>query len=362
MSGALAQRIAERIAATGPITIADYMAECLLDPTDGYYTRRDPLGSAGDFTTAPEVSQMFGELVGLSLAQSWMDQGAPAAFDLVELGPGRGTLMADILRATERVPGFHAAAQLTFVEASPVLRAAQEKALPAGRAATWQETVHAIAHTGPLFLVANEFFDALPIRQFQKEGDLWRERLIGLQDGRLGVGLSGPVQMPALEARIDARSGDIVELCPSAAPIMEWIGQRLSTQGGAALIIDYGDVGGVGDTWQAVAKHTYVDPLATPGAADLTAHVQFDALARAARPAVNSVVTGQGVFLERLGITARAEALARTASGAALEQVIAAHRRLTHPDEMGTLFKVMALVAAGAPLPPGLDQQDTAPR
>ncbi len=352
----LAKRIAKRIAASGPISLADYMAEALGHPEFGYYTRRDPLGRAGDFTTAPEISQMFGELVGLALAQSWLDQGAPAPFTLAELGPGRGTLMADILRATRAVPGFHAAARLHLVETSPVLRAAQSRALT-GLPLTHHDRAENLPDA-PLFLIANEFFDALPIRQFQRRNGAWHERMVGLDGGALAFGLSGPVDPPALAEREAAggdAEGDIVEICPAAPAIMATLETRIAAHGGAALIVDYGGWRSLGDTLQALENHAFADPLAHPGQADLTAHVDFEALARAAPRLTASRLTPQGVFLERLGITPRARALAEQLSGDALETHIAAHRRLTHPEEMGHLFKVLGLVRPGTPMLPGLD-------
>ena len=347
----LGDLIARRIAADGPITVADYMTECLLHPEHGYYTTRDPLGAAGDFTTAPEISQIFGELIGLALAQAWIEQGRPAPFALAELGPGRGTLMADMLRATRAVPGFHDALRVHLVEASPALRARQAVAL-SGHDPVWHDSVEGLDEM-PLFLVANEFFDALPVRQFLRANDAWRERVIGLQDGALAFGLAAPAPFGALADRLsDTAEGDLVELRTTADPVMAALGARIGAHGGAALIVDYGDWGSRGDTLQAVRGHDHVDPLAEPGAADLTAHVDFRALARAAGvPVVGPV--HQGVLLERLGATARARSLARGLAGDALESHVAAHRRLTHPAEMGTLFKVIALHPPDTPLPPG---------
>ncbi|MBT9382916.1 SAM-dependent methyltransferase [Pseudooceanicola sp. CBS1P-1] len=334
--------------------LSDYIAECLLHPGLGYYATRDPLGAAGDFTTAPEISQMFGEMLGLALAQSWLDQGAPAPFVLAELGPGRGTLMADVLRATQGVPGFHAALRLHLVEASGPLRAAQSERLSA-HDPQWHDTLEDLPD-GPLFLLANEFFDALPIRQFQRDGHGWRERRVGLEGDRLTPGLTGITPEPALALRrLDTRDGDIVELCPAGQAIAAGIGARIARFGGAALIVDYGDWRSGGDTFQALKAHAPVDPYAEPGLADLTAHVDFEQLARAAAPARHAAMTPQGVFLERLGITERARALASRLGGAALESHIAAHRRLTHPNEMGTLFKVLALYPEGQMPPPGLE-------
>lgn len=345
--------LSDRIAATGPITLADYMSEALLHPTHGYYTTRDPLGAAGDFTTAPEISQMFGELIGLSLAQCWLDQGAPAAITLAELGPGRGTLMADILRATANVPGFHAALTITLVEASSPLRTMQATTLQA-HAPQWLDSVHALPEQ-PLYLVANEFFDALPVHQYQRDGARWRERMVGAQDGALHMGLGPATPQPALAHRLeDTTQGDIVEVCPAAAPIIHTISTRIHKHGGAALIVDYGDWRSLGDTLQALKAHQTTDPLTAPGTCDLTTHVDFEALTQAARCPFTRV-TPQGVFLERLGITQRAQTLAQTLRDEPLEAHIAAHRRLTHPTEMGNLFKVLGLYPSGATPPPGLE-------
>ena len=348
----LARILARRIAATGPLSVADYMAECLLHPAHGYYSTRDPFGAGGDFTTAPEISQMFGEMIGLFLAQCWLDQGQPDAFALAELGPGRGTLMADILRATRAVPGFWDAAKVHLVEASPTLRQIQRDRLP-DRDVTWLEAAADLPDM-PLFLVANEFFDALPIRQFQRAEPGWHERQVGLRDDVLTMGLSAPAPLAMLAHRLDDTApGDLVELCPAAPAIVETIANRIAARGGVALIIDYGDWHSLGDTLQALRAHHPEDPLANPGQADLTAHVDFEALAQAATGVAHTPMTPQGVFLERLGITARAQALAAKLSGPALDNHIAAHRRLTHPSEMGTLFKTLALNPNVAPLPPG---------
>ncbi|SHE88778.1 SAM-dependent methyltransferase, MidA family [Loktanella atrilutea] len=348
----LADTLRARISHDGPMTLADYMSVCLLDPDHGYYATRDPFGAAGDFITAPEISQMFGELIGLCLAQAWLDQGAPASFVLAEAGPGRGTLMADILRATKAVPGFHAAARVHLVEASATLRAAQATRVPG---AVWLDRVDQLPAL-PLFLVANEFFDALPIRQFQRAGDAWRERVVGLKDGALTLGLTTPVPLAALAHHLsETRDGDIVETCPALPAIAGTIGARIATHGGAGLVIDYGDWTSLGDTFQAVQGHAVTDPLAAPGQADLTAHVDFAALAAAVAPARHTRLTPQGVFLERLGITPRAQTLATGLQGEALEAHVAAHRRLTDPALMGDHFKVMGIYPHGAAPPPGLN-------
>ncbi len=347
---ALTDHLLARIEAHGPMTVADFMTEALLHPTLGYYTTRDPLGAGGDFTTAPEISQMFGELVGLALAQSWLDQGAPTPFTLAELGPGRGTLMADILRATRAVPGFHAAAQIHLVEASPPLRARQRETIDAD--IIHHDSVETLP-AQPLFLVANEFFDALPIRQFQRGATGWHERLIAMRDGALTFAFGPELPQPHLEHRLaDTTQDMIVETCAPAVSVAREIGTRIRDHGGAALLVDYGDWRSRGDTLQALKNHEYVAPLATPGEADLTAHVDFEVLAQAA-PCAHSALTSQGVFLEHLGITARARRLAARLSDGALESHIAAHRRLTHPEEMGNLFKVLALYPENGTPPPG---------
>jgi SAM-dependent MidA family methyltransferase len=351
---ALHEIIAARIGAEGPMPLSEFMALCLMHPAHGYYATRDPLGVAGDFTTAPEISQMFGEVIGLTLAQAWTDQGAPGLFTLAELGSGRGTLMADILRATRAVPGFHAALSVHLVETSPALRAAQAETL--GRDdVTWHESVDDLPDA-PLYAVANEFFDALPVRQAERaEGDLWRERCVGLQDGALTLGLSEAGPLPALAHRLEeTRPGDVVEFSAPAQAVAATLGARIEARGGIAVIVDYGDWRSLGDTFQAVKDHKPVDPFASPGEADLTAHVDFEALALAA-PCAHSRLTPQGVFLERLGITQRAQTLAKGLRDEALNRHIAAHRRLTHPQEMGTLFKAMALYPEGAAPPPGVE-------
>jgi len=349
----LLDELTARIAAHGPITVAEYMSDCLMHPKYGYYATRDPFGSKGDFITAPEISQMFGELIGLSLAQAWIDQGRPTPFTLAEAGPGRGTLMADLLRATAQVPGFADAARIVLIEASPHLREIQQRSLD-GQQVAWIDAIDDLPNQ-PLFFIANEFFDALPIRQFQRDGDHWRERQVGLADDQLQFGL-GPAQpQPALEGRIsDTKDGDLVEDCASAAPFVDAISQRIASYGGVGLIIDYGDWRSLGDTLQAVQAHEPQDPLQDPGGADLTAHVDFEVLAQAAQ-CKHSKLAPQGVFLERLGITARAQALAQGLTGSALDQLVSAHRRLTHPDEMGQLFKVLGLYPEGQTPPPGLD-------
>jgi NADH dehydrogenase [ubiquinone] 1 alpha subcomplex assembly factor 7 len=353
---ALFRILAAQIAADGPMGLHDYMAACLLHPRHGYYVTRDPFGQAGDFTTAPEISQMFGELLGLAVAQSWLDQGAPSAMVLAEIGPGRGTLMADILRAIAKVPGMRAAASVHLIEASPTLRKIQAERLRHAHV-TWHDSLDTLPQA-PLFLVANEFFDALPIRQFERAPDGWSERRVGLDAGKLAFGLTPAAPYPGLERRLaDTRLGDVVEICPALPIMATQIARRVASCGGVAYIIDYGGWHSLGDTFQAVRNHHPVDPLATPGAADLTAHVDFEALASAFRTAgaACTAMTSQGQFLQRLGIDARTEVLGRSLSGPALASHRAAYHRLTGPAEMGELFKVIACHPATSAIPPGLD-------
>ncbi|WP_118138005.1 class I SAM-dependent methyltransferase [Oceanicella sp. SM1341] len=353
----LGEILARRIAREGPMPLSDYMALCLAHPEFGYYPTRDPLGAAGDFTTAPEISQIFGEMLGLALAEAWMARGAPAPFLLAELGPGRGTLMADVLRATARVPGFHAAARIWLVETSPALRAAQKRRLE-GFEVSWADTVAELPDL-PLFLLANEFFDALPIRQFRSAGPAgWAESMVGLEGGRLTLGLAPPVPMPRFGA---APEGVVVrEICPAGEAVATALGGRLAARGGLALAIDYGGWDGQGDTFQALRNHAVADPLEAPGEADLTAHVDFAALAAAAS-AAGARVAGyaeQGAYLMRLGAGARAEALAARADDAGQEALRGQLTRLVSPEQMGRLFKVLALTGPDDPPPPGFEGRE----
>jgi SAM-dependent MidA family methyltransferase len=344
----LAAELRARIAAAGPMPLDAWMAACLA----AYYGRRDPLGAAGDFTTAPEISQMFGEMIGGWLAHAWTAAGRPSPFVLAELGPGRGTLMADILRVAGRVPGFAEGARLWLVETSPALRVRQAERLAPWRP-VWADDLAGVP-AGPLFLVANEFLDALPIRQFQRADALWRERRVGVAGDRFTFVWALPRPDVGLEARFpQVADGAVVEVSPAAEAVAAALGARIAAEGGAALLIDYGAWDGTGDTLQALRRHAPADPLAEPGRADLTAHVNFRAIAAAARPARAVGDVGQGEFLERLGITERARALARGRPDAEIAAIAAAHRRLTHPDEMGHLFRVLSFVPETAPPPPG---------
>lgn len=335
-----------QIAAARAMTVADYMAAA----NAHYYATRDPLGAAGDFTTAPEISQMFGELVGIWIADLWMRAGSPA-FRYVELGPGRGTLAADALRAMARFgcapEGIH------LVETSPVLRSAQSARLPA---AVHHDEIAGLPDDAPLIIVANEFFDALPIHQYVRTEAGWRERCVERHHGHL---VPAPGDMPADEAvpavLREQGEGAIVETAPASAAIMQSCAFRLARRGGAMLVIDYGYRGpAAGDTLQAVKAHRFADPFADPGEVDLTAHVDFTALADAARSAGVGIAgpTGQGDWLRRLGIDARVAALA-TATPERADELAAQRNRLVDADAMGDLFKVMAACAPQWPVPEG---------
>jgi NADH dehydrogenase [ubiquinone] 1 alpha subcomplex assembly factor 7 len=361
----LGRRIARRIAIAGPISIAEFMAEALGHPTLGYYRRAMPLGAGGDFTTAPEISQMFGELLGAWLADRWQAIGKPAPVRLIELGPGRGTLMADALRATHGVAGFHAALDLHLVDINTPLRAGQEAALAAYKP-TWHEGFDEVPD-GPILLVANEFFDALPVRQFEKTPQGWCERMVGLApDGEtLTFALSpGPSPfarlLPAGLRDGDLAPGTVAEASAAAIDLADRIATRLVREGGWALIIDYGRDSAIpGGTFQALRGHCPVDPLDRPGETDLTAHVDFAALAEAAHSKGAQVFgpASQGAFLRRLGIEQRAETLKAHATPAQRAAVDAALLRLIGPEQMGTLFRVLAVGGDRSTTPAGFSDE-----
>jgi SAM-dependent MidA family methyltransferase len=354
----LEEKLRLLIEANGPMTIADYMAHCLSDPAHGYYTTRDPFGSSGDFVTAPEVSQMFGEIVGAWLIEMWRLAGSPSPVMLVELGPGRGTLMADIIRVAAKVSGLGNAVSVHLVETSPALQARQAETLAPFAADVHWHCSFAEVPKGPLLLVANEFFDALPIRQYVRAEGLWRERVVALDgEGRLAFGIGpGSLPLPPMGRGVtDVPDDTILELRPAADALMAEIAQRIVAHGGAALVIDYGyERPGFGDTLQAVRGHAYADPLASPGEADLTAHVDFSALARSAR-AEGAAVHGpiaQRDFLLSLGLVERAGRLGAEADEPTRGALRAAVERLAGVDQMGTLFKVLAVTRPGILPPP----------
>lgn len=340
----LRQIIEADIGVNGPIGLDRYMALCLSHPEHGYYQQRQPFGKTGDFTTAPEISQMFGELVGLWLVHMWQMAGAPASFALVELGPGRGTLMADILRVARVQPSFLQAAEIYLLENSEKLRDAQREAL-GGVKLAYLDQIDDLPKM-PVFIVANEFFDALPIRQFVKNDFGWQERRVA---STLGWTLGKTVVLPDLDSRFpDLATGRIVESCAAGSAIADVITNRIAEKGGAALIIDYGAFDGVGDTFQAVKSHKKVSPFANPGEADLTAHVRFSDLVQ---NGVFHLFTEQGAFLNQLGIDARRQAL-ESASGRILS---GAQERLVGAAQMGRLFKVLALLSGDYGAVPGFE-------
>lgn len=346
-----------RIARAGPIPVAAFMEAANTDPAHGYYRRRDPLGQAGDFVTAPEISQVFGELVGAWCAVCWQALGAPPRLVLAELGPGRGTLLADALRAAARLPGFAAALELHLVETGPALEAAQRAAL--GRFAPRWHRSFAGLPDGPLVLVANEFFDALPVAQYVRRGGRWRERRVGTDPatGRLRF-VDGPPAAPPGAPEDPVPDGAVWETSPAGLALARAVARRLAAGGGYALIVDYGHArGGFGESLQAVRRHAPAPVLEAPGAADLSAHVDFAALAGAARRA-GAAVHGpapQGAFLRRLGLEARLGALAAGADAAGRAALRAAARRLAAPEGMGVLFKALALAGPRQPAPAGFE-------
>jgi NADH dehydrogenase [ubiquinone] 1 alpha subcomplex assembly factor 7 len=331
----LEEIIIAMIEAEGPMPLDRYMALCLSHPVHGYYMTRDPFGASGDFTTSPEISQVFGELIGVWLLNSWAALGSPKNFALVELGPGRGTLMADISRAVKAVPEFAKGAEVHLVETSPALRNLQKEKLGE---VIWHDTVASLPAM-PCFIIANEFFDALPIQQFENRAGRWFQRSVGYSDGALKMGLVPSAPMVGEEG--------FYEVSPVSKAIAEDVGAHIAKHGGTALVIDYGHLKtAVGDTLQALRKHEFVSVLDQPGESDITAHVDFEALAK-------SFISGgvdllpmltQGQFLKAMGLDLRTEKLAAKLVGQAKEDLIAASRRLADADQMGNLFKGMAVV------------------
>jgi len=348
---ALATILAERIREGGPISIAEYMSTV----AEAYYARGDVFGVAGDFITAPEISQTFGELIGLWCAVTWQNMGAPEHFHLVECGPGRGTLMKDLLRAAQRAPGFLKAAEIHLIERSPALKGMQRAALK-NHAVTWHDDIAAVPDgpQEPMILVGNEFLDALPIRQFQKTADGWRERCVTTtKDGAFTFTLkdAAPENPPAADL------GAVYETSPAIADFISKISARIARDGGAVLLIDYGHgVSAAGDTLQAVKKHKPCGIFETPGEADLTAHVDFEAVARAAHPLKVFGPVAQGTWLNRLGIKLRGLQLAKGKPPETARSIESGIRRLTEPEAMGALFKVIALTHPALATPDGFQQ------
>ena len=355
----LERLIHERIAGNGPIPVSEYMKLALAHPEHGYYMAREPFGASGDFITAPEISQVFGELSGLWSAVAWHQMDRPVPINIIECGPGRGTLMKDYLRAADMLPDFRQAIDLHLVEASPALRDAQQTTLECEEP-NWHETVDKVPF-GPTILVANEFLDALPICQLEKTGNGWSERLVGT-DGEKFHFLPGDIVEDAADIvpglLNDAPDGSIFEYSPAILSFADTVSRRLAEAPGYALLIDYGhDRPGTGDTLQAVREHAYHPTLSDPGNVDLTAHVDFAAV-RARFLGNNTQVfgpVGQGDFLASLGIRERTETLCQNAATRQTATLRSATDRLISANRMGTLFRVMVAARVALPPAPGFE-------
>ncbi|USG62363.1 SAM-dependent methyltransferase [Sneathiella marina] len=351
----LTKILREKIEKHGALSVHDYMEAALSHPEYGYYTRQNPFGKSGDFVTAPEISQMFGELIGLWCIDTWSKLGEPAQFNLMELGPGNGTLLADALRSGALVPEFIDAAHIHLVETSDRLRIRQKAAL-SHPSIFWYSDIPDLDN-GPTIIIANEFFDALPIHQYEATAGKWYERFIDWKDDQFAFSVD-TVSHKTLPPPSDADSNLILEICPQGIKCLNSISQSLQKFGGAALIIDYGSANAIyGDSFQAVRDHTIQNPLVDPGMSDLTAHVKFPQLISEARkyPVDIHGPTSQGRFLERLGIEARAALLKRSATEEQRKTITSSLRRLTSAAEMGTLFKVLAISSGLTAPPEGFD-------
>lgn len=357
----LKRRIIERIKSEGPMSVAVYMAACLFDPVDGFYPTRDPLGADGDFITAPEINQMFGEMIGLWCVQSWMDMGRPSAVNLIELGPGRGVMMSDILRAARIAPDFIKAASITLIEASPALEAVQGQTLAASPCPTsWVDGLEK-APKGASIIIGNEFLDCLPIRQFVRKDAAWYERLVSLSPDNEDELIFGVSDLPYAHNDIahfpDAPDGALCELCPAAAQIIDQIIERGSADPCRALFIDYGPAQTeIGDTLQALKAHTKVNPLSEPGDADLTARVDFGRLRDLAESGGihASPIRAQSHFLRAMGIELRAVNLSKANPDAA-KTISRQLGRLIDDAQMGDLFKALAFQSLNLPPIMGLE-------
>jgi NADH dehydrogenase [ubiquinone] 1 alpha subcomplex assembly factor 7 len=356
----LAAVLSERIARGGPISVHDYMAACLADPRAGYYLTRQPIGRDGDFVTAPEISQMFGELIGIWSAAIWQTMGEPSAVTVAELGPGCGTLTADALRAWRSVAKFLDSVSIALIETSPVLREAQKETLRASPAPLgWHESIEEVP-PGPLIVIANEFIDALPVRQMVRQGGVWHERCVTIGDRGAFVFCLGEAidsdTLPSPVRSMDAAAGAVVETRPAVASLLSVLAARAKAAPVAMLIVDYGhQQASLGETLQAVRRHRFADPLALPGEADLTAHVDFATLKETAT-SLGLAAFGplpQGEFLLRLGLAARCDSLLRNATEDQQAALLSGAARLADPRQMGLLFKVLVLQSSGlAPPPP----------
>lgn len=340
MSTPLEDFIKKQIQHSGPLDVGQFMNIALGHPQHGYYMKQDPLGWDGDFTTAPEISQMFGEMLGIWAADAWTALGAPSKFALVECGPGRGTLMKDLLRALKKVESFQTAAELHLVEISEALKERQEQSLGQYNP-TWHKNLESVPDDMPLIVIGNEFLDALPFRQFIFEDGVWQERVVGIEDDEFVFGLrpAGPLSKKLPKADL----GDIYEVSPAREVFIKNVADRLKAQKGAGIFIDYGYINdGFGDTFQAVRGHEYVDVLKQPGDADLTSHVDFSALyKRVGKEHVQ--LTTQGDFLRSLGIVIRAQVLKKKASQEQARELERGLQRLIDLNEMGDLFKVLLI-------------------
>ena len=356
----LEERLITLIKANGPITVADYMADALGHPHEGYYTTRKCIGADGDFTTAPEISQIFGELIGLWLVQSWIDLGEPKSFKLVEMGPGRGVLMADILRAAQLRPEFLNAAEVWLVETSGRLRHEQQQRLRDVRPTVdWADSLDDVPE-GPALIIANEFFDCLPVRQFIRTPSGWRERLVGLSAHETSLAFTHAGSPPAPETPLppkeDVEEGAIVEICDEQEALATALASRLIEQSGRALVIDYGRMkSGPGETLQAVRGHEYWPVLSSPGRADITAHVDFEALGATVMETGAGAYgpVPQGTFLEKLGLPLRVERLCAGKSPKEQADIHAGAHRISAPSQMGEIFKAFCISSPTLPPPPG---------
>ena len=361
MTAKLAKIIKQKIQEDGPITVAEFMEIALMHPKFGYYQSAEAFGVKGDFITAPEISQMFGELIGLWCVDSWSKMGAPAKFMLVEFGPGRGTLMSDALRSAALVPAFIEAAEIYLIEGSQALTSTQKQALT-NHDIRWCQQLSDLPSGIPAIFIGNEFLDALPIQQFERAADGWREKRIGLSDDGFVFELhsetihSNELTLPK-EGTADL--GSIYEHSPAARSIIKDLSEYLNRFGGCALFIDYGpEASAFGDSFQSVKNHLFADPLQNPGAQDLTAHVDFEALANIAKAAgcLTPKIATQGRFLERLGIEARTLSLSKAANDSQKQKLNADLKRLISSSEMGTLFKALCFHAKMLETPAGFSE------
>lgn len=338
------------------------MAEALANPNYGYYTTQNPIGKSADFITSPEISQMFGELIGLWCIDIWNKMGSPASLHLVEIGPGKGTLMRDAINASAVMPKFQKSIQLHLVETSPVLRARQRSALNDVQV-TWHTNFYEVPD-GPMIIIANELFDALPIHQFQRTAAAWQERLVDIEINsdqfKLVLGpVSGAFATVSKELK-ESPIGSVVEVSPDSINLMHTISSRILTQGGAALIIDYGSITNrPRDTLQGVVRHNTHNVFQDPGKVDLSAHVDFETLGYVAEQ-IGAAVWGpelQGAFLQSIGIQARAAQLKKSATPNQAKDIDSALERLINPGQMGTLFKVLAVTSPEIQNPAGFQTQ-----